>query len=220
MSVRRIPAAFAVAVVVALGGMTATAAASRGSLAPVTPVPSVNIPQYLGKWFQIAAIPAVYELACAKDATANYTLAADGNLSVANDCTTRSGGVYQVTGEARPDNPPADSTLSVSFLDLFGVKFFAATPNYEVIGLDPGYAWAVVASPNHLSAFVLSRTPALAAEQISTTQAILRANGFDPCWLRSTVQDGGATAAVPYCPAAPGQTPALPDGPPAPSPGS
>ncbi len=189
--------AAAAAMTIMLG--TAGVASAATTPPPITPVPSINLQQYLGSWYQIAAIPAIYELVCAKDATANYTLAADGNISVANDCTRRNGTVDQVTGEAQPDNPPDDSTLSVSFIDLFGLKFFSPTPNYEIIGLDPGYAWAVVVSPDYRSAFILSRTPALSAAQIATTQSILTANGFDPCRLRVTVQDGGASAAVPYC---------------------
>jgi apolipoprotein D and lipocalin family protein len=106
-----------------------------------------------------------------------------------------------VTGEARPDNPPDDSTLSVSFLDFFGLKFFSATPNYDIIGLDPDYQWAVVVSPNLLSAFILSRDPTLSAAEIATTQSILSDNGINPCRLRFTVQDGGASAPTRYCPA-------------------
>lgn len=189
----------AVTTMVALGTADATSAATPVK-PPVTPVPSVNLQRYLGKWYQIAAIPLFFEKICAKDDTANYTLAADGNVSVANNCTTTAGGDYDVTGEALVDNAPADSELSVSFIDLFGLKFFPTTPNYDIIGLNPGYRWAVVVSPNRLSAFILSRTPSLSAASISATQSILSANGFNPCKLEVTVQDGGASAAVPYCP--------------------
>jgi apolipoprotein D and lipocalin family protein len=168
-------------------------------LPPITPVASVNLPEYLGKWFQVAAIPEIFEAACVKDATADYTLAADGNLSVANDCTTRNDGIYEVTGEARSDNAPADSTLTVSFIDFFGLKFFSATPNYDIIGLDPSYQWAVVASPNRLSAFILSRTPTLTSPQVAITQAVLSDNEINPCFLQVTVQDGGATSPTQYC---------------------
>jgi apolipoprotein D and lipocalin family protein len=198
---RRASASALAAVIIASGALAGTAAAAVQSVSTVTPVTSVDLPQYLGNWFQIAAIPLIFEAACAKDATATYTLAADGDLSVANNCTTSSGGDYQVTGEARPDNPPGDSTLSVSFLDFFGLKFFSATPNYDIIGLDPDYQWAVVVSPNLLSAFILSRDPTLSAAEIATTQSILSDNGINPCRLRFTVQDGGASAPTRYCPA-------------------
>lgn len=177
-------------------------AASASARAPLTPVPSVNLNQYVGRWFQIATIPAIFEAVCAKDDTANYTFAADGNISVANDCTTRTGTDDQVTGEGRPDNAPADSTLSVSFIDFFGAKFFAPTPNYVIIGLDPAYQWAIVASPNRLTAFVLARSPTLTPSQIATTQQILSSNGISPCELQLTVQDGGAPSPIPYCHAA------------------
>jgi apolipoprotein D and lipocalin family protein len=200
--VRRASASALAAAIIASGALAGTAAAAVPSAPKVTPVASVDLSQYVGNWFQIAAIPLIFEAGCVKDSTARYTIAADGNLSVANNCTTSSGGDYEVTGEGRPDNAPADSTLSVSFLDFFGIKFFAPTPNYDIIGLDPDYQWAVVVSPNLLSAFILSRTPALTADQIATTQSILAANGLNPCRLRFSVQDGGASTPARYCPSA------------------
>jgi apolipoprotein D and lipocalin family protein len=181
-------------------GTGAVASAADAAIAPVTPVANVNLQRYLGRWYQIAAIPLFFERICAEDDTANYTIAADGNVSVANNCTLTTGGDYDVTGEGLVDNAPANSEISVSFIDLFGLHLFPKTPNYDIVGLDPGYRWAVVVSPNRLSAFVLSRTPRLGAAATSATQAILSANGFNPCRLEVTVQDGGASAPVPYCP--------------------
>jgi apolipoprotein D and lipocalin family protein len=195
---RRQIAVAGVLVAASLGTAASAVAASAGP-SQITPVSSVDLTQYKGKWFQIAALPAIYEAVCRKDDTANYTFAADGNISVANNCTTVFGGDYAVTGEARPDNAPADSELSVSFIDLFGLKFFTKVPNYNIVGLDPNYQWAVVVSPNNTGAFVLSRTPALDPSIEAQTQAILQANGYNPCTLKFTVQDGGATAALPYC---------------------
>jgi apolipoprotein D and lipocalin family protein len=199
MRMRRFLTVGAVATTLTAAGFAGVASSAAASTSPVTPVASVNLTDYLGAWYQIADIPLIFEDSCAKDAMANYTLAADGNVSVSNTCSTTTGGTYDVTGEAKIDNAPADSSLTVSFIDLFGDKFFNPRPNYDIIGLDPDYQWAVVVSPNRLSAFILSRTPALTSTQITDTEAALTSNGFNPCRLEVTPQDGGLTTAVKYC---------------------
>jgi apolipoprotein D and lipocalin family protein len=63
--------------------------------------------------------------------------------------------------------------------------------DYWVIGLDPEYRWAVVGDPEREYLWVLSRTPAMAAEDYAKAVGIARAEGFAVERLRPTRQGGG-----------------------------
>ncbi|MDQ8046179.1 MAG: lipocalin family protein, partial [Patulibacter sp.] len=103
-------------------------------------------------------------------------------------------------GKARILDTTTNAQLQVSFIDVFGTWVYpGSTPNYVVVGLDPGYGWAVVGDPARSSAFVLSRTASLTATQRSQVTAALVKNGFDPCSLQVTPQTGGATTAGQFC---------------------
>lgn len=176
------------------GGTTTASAAT----APTKPVASVDLSRYVGSWFQLAAIPAIFEVQCARNSKANYAANADGTVAVTNTCKTWFGTTSSVTGKAKVQNTPANSELAVSFFKLFGQQIYTGT-NYQIIGLGSAYDWAVVTDPGRSSAFVLSRTPTLTDAQTATVKSILRDNSIDPCRLKVTPQTGGASRSVAYC---------------------
>ncbi|MFY1587198.1 lipocalin family protein [Micromonospora sp. WMMD734] len=196
MGVRRqVVAAVAVATAAVLAtAVPAQAAPTAVDTGPLTPVADVDVERYVGDWYQIAAIPAIFEIQCYKNVTARYDVQPDGTIGVRNSCRTIVGTTSAVTGRARSENPPADSALTVSFLKLGGKWIYLGGPNYVVIGLDPDYRWAVVGDPDRSSGFVLSREPALTGAQTAAAKAALTANGYDLCDFRTTRQDGGGGA--------------------------
>ena len=197
MTRRLLSRAAAVAAVAVLG--VSLAAPATAAEAPPRPVPSVDVARYVGSWYQVAAVPAIYEAQCAKNVTATYGVNTDGTISVTNRCTTWFGGTSTVKGNARSENAPANSSLTVSFVKLAGHWLYFGGPNYQVLGLGAQYDWAVVGDPNRSSGFVLSRTPALTAAQLADVRATLAANGYDACDLKLTKQDGGGSSRAPLC---------------------
>ncbi|ROS25923.1 lipocalin family protein [Cellulomonas sp. PhB150] len=197
MTRRLLARAAAIAAVAVLG--VSLAAPANAAEAPPRPVASVDVAKYVGSWYQVAAVPAIYELQCAKNVTATYGLNADGTISVTNTCKTWFGGTSTVKGNARSENAPANSSLTVSFLKLGGSWLYFGGPNYQVLGLGAQYDWAVVGDPSRASGFVLSRTPALTATQLADVRATLAANGYDACDLKLTKQDGGSSSRAPLC---------------------
>ncbi|WP_431886693.1 lipocalin family protein [Micromonospora wenchangensis] len=195
MGVRRqVVTAVAVATAVLATAVPAQAAPTAVDTGPLTPVADVDVERYAGDWYQVAAIPAIFEIQCYKNVTARYDVQPDGTIGVRNACRTIVGTTSTVTGRARSENPPADSALTVSFLKLGGRWIYLGGPNYVVIGLDPDYRWAVVGDPDRSSGFVLSREPALTGAQTAAAKAVLTANGYDLCYFRTTRQDGGGGA--------------------------
>ncbi|RKN41130.1 lipocalin family protein [Micromonospora endolithica] len=182
-----------------LGAAPAHAAATAVDTGSVTPVAAVDVQRYAGDWYQVAAIPAIFEIQCFKNVKARYDVQPDGTIGVRNSCRTIIGTTSAITGRARSENPPANSALTVSFLKLAGQWRYFGGPNYVVIGLDPDYRWAVVGDPDRSSGFVLSRGPVLDGDQLAAAKAALSANGYDLCDFRITRQDGGASRAGSFC---------------------
>lgn len=178
----------------------ALAAPGAATAGPVTPVPKLDLAQYLGQWRQIAAIPQWYEVFCASNTVANYSLGAGGTVRVVNRCFAPGGGQIATTGRARVLDATTNAQLQVTFANVGGSWIYPdSRPNYVVMGLADDYRWAVVGSPERSSAFVLSRSPALAAADRSTILAVLAANGFNACALQTTPQRGGLGVAQPFC---------------------
>ncbi|MFD6415321.1 lipocalin family protein [Streptomyces sp. NPDC060194] len=201
---RRTTAAALAALAVAGGTLVATTgpAAAAPASAPVAaepaPVASVDVPRYLGRWYQIASVPAFFEVQCLKDVTADYGLNSAGMVSVRNACTSLFGLKSSIKGAAKPLDA-SNARLNVSFLGLNGTYRHTSDANYIVVGLAPDYSWAVVTDSDRRSGFVLSRTPALPAAATTEAQAALTAAGIDPCTLKKTVQTGANTSRGAFC---------------------
>ncbi|MET9252720.1 lipocalin family protein [Streptomyces sp. NPDC003717] len=176
----------------------AAGASGTGAAAAPPAVERVDVARYLGDWYQVAAIPQLFELQCAKNAKAAYTLTAAGTVGVRNTCATWLGSTSTVTGEATPLDASA-ARLNVSFLKLGGSYVHTGDANYIVTGLDPEYRWAVVTDSGRKSGFVLSRTPALTTGQQAAVRAVIGAAGLDACDFRVTRQDGGAQTGGRLC---------------------
>jgi apolipoprotein D and lipocalin family protein len=200
---RRTPRRLALAATAAVAALSASIGMSgpaSAATAGIVPVPSVNVQQYLGTWKQIADIPQVYEVFCVKNVTARYSLNADGTVKVHNTCAGPFGSKIVTDGAARALDAPRNASLQVSFVNLFGKQVFnGTTPNYVILGLASDYSWAVVGDPGRRSGYVLSRTVTLSPAKTAQAKAALVRSGYDPCALKTTIQDGGTTKSAPFC---------------------
>ncbi|UGT57061.1 lipocalin family protein [Nocardia asteroides] len=195
MRVRRIPrttALFVAAAATLLGAGAAQAA-------PPAPVPRLDLDRYLGEWRQLAAIPQVFNLECAVDTTATYTLDPRGDIGVHNRCRNWAGGTTEIRGTATVNDPVTNAQLHVSFPGVPGQGERAGATNYIVTALGPDYEWALVTSPSRLSGFVLSRTPALDEATWRRIDDEIRAAGQDPCVYLVSPTTGGRAEPRPLC---------------------
>ena len=121
----------------------------------------LNIPQYLGLWYQVYADPAVVATfekgtGCA---TAQYGDNGDGTLSVRNYATyTDSGAPYVIDGYAYQESPADPGKLLVHFDSSAAFPFDAP---YWVVSLGPvvnnQYDYAIVSDNFSAYLFVLAR---------------------------------------------------------------
>lgn len=175
---RWITAATGLSVGVATGAALKRA---RARSRPPGTVPYVDLGRYQGRWFEIARYPTPFERACARNATANYTLL-DGKLRIVNTCTTENGEVVQTSGWAAVQDTQTNAKLRVRF-GLF------ARGAYWILDLAPDYSFAVVGDPSRRYLWILSRTPSLDEAAFTRICDRLPEFGYDPARLRRTPQE-------------------------------
>lgn len=148
--------------------------------APVRAVASMDLPRYLGKWYEIAAFPMYFQRNCISDTTAEYTLRPDGEINVRNRCRTEEGH-DEANGHAWVNDAAHPAQLKVSF-------FWPFRSDYWVIGLDTEYRWAVVGNPNRKYLWILSRTRVLPQPMLDAALNAAAAQGYDLGQLHYTTQ--------------------------------
>jgi apolipoprotein D and lipocalin family protein len=140
---------------------------------PLDTVDSLDLEQYLGRWYEVARYQKGFEKNIV-GTTAEYSLREDGRVQVVNSGfkKTLDGSYTSVKAVAwRPDDA-VPGALKVKFFGLF-------TSDYLVFGLDEDYQWALVGNNERDSLWFLSRTHELPEETIATMQSIATAQGYD-----------------------------------------
>jgi apolipoprotein D and lipocalin family protein len=133
-------------------------------------VSNVELEKYLGKWYEIAHLPARFQKDCT-DTTATYTLSEDGSISVLNECR-RNGKVKKVKGKAKVVDKNTGAKLKVTF-------FWPFSADYWIIDLGKDYDYAVVGTPNRKYLWILSRTPQMDDKLFSQLLDFVKSKGFD-----------------------------------------
>ena len=143
---------------------------TKGQRTTITVVPHVELKRYLGKWYEIAHLPARFQKGCT-DTTATYTLSEDGSISVLNECR-RNGKVKQAKGKAKVVDKNSGAKLKVTF-------FWPFYGDYWIIDLGKDYEYAVVGTPNRKYLWILSRTPKMDDKLFSQLIDSVKSKGFD-----------------------------------------
>lgn len=142
------------------------------------PVPTLDLQQYLGSWYEIARFDHCFERDMT-NTTALYTLNTDGTVKVTNT-GWRKGVKKTSVGKAKLTETPA--LLRVSF---FG-PFYS---DYRVLMLNDDYTLALVGSKTDKYLWILSRTPAITQKDRSAVIAEAQRRGYDTAdliWVDQT----------------------------------
>ena len=170
------------AILITAGAVVAVAAKLAGESRPMQVAPSVELPRYMGKWYEVARLPNRFQKQCASNTTATYTLRPDGKIAVINECRKANGQVTSAKGAARPADPKGpNSKLKVTF-------FWPFSGDYWILDLDPDYRWALIGEPGRKYLWVLSRTPRLDDAVLQRILDRARREGYDLDGLIKTPQ--------------------------------
>jgi apolipoprotein D and lipocalin family protein len=141
-------------------------------------VDSVDLERYMGRWYEIAALPNFFQRHCVRDTTADYRLRSDGTVDVTNRCRKEDGTVDEARGIARTADPVTNSKLEVSFVSIFGKHLFWG--DYWIIGLGADYDYALVGTPSRRWGWILARDPRPSQQRIAFWLERFREQGYDP----------------------------------------
>lgn len=142
-------------------------------------VPHVDLAKYLGKWYEIAHLPAKFQEGCS-ETTATYALSEDGNISVLNECK-RNGKIKRAKGKAKIVDKATGAKLKVTF-------FWPFYGDYWIIKLGENYDYAVVGTPDRKYLWILSRTPTMDGKLFFELTEFAKSKGFDVNRLVMTSQ--------------------------------
>ncbi len=145
----------------------------------LTTVASMDVPRYMGTWYEVAKFPNRFQKMCVRNTQATYSLQTDGTVRVLNRCTTSDGLSKEAEGAARQIGPATSPKLQVRFAPAWLAFLPMVWGNYWVIDLDPNYQWVAVSEPEREFLWILSRTPQMEPSVYQALVARLAANGFD-----------------------------------------
>jgi apolipoprotein D and lipocalin family protein len=160
----------------------APTATQRLRLPPLQTVAHVELPRYLGTWYEIASFPQSFQRGCTAT-TATYSLRDDGDIDVLNRCRKDSleGPESTALGRARVVERTTNAKLEVSFFGPFW-------GDYWVINLADDYSFAVVGHPSRDYLWILARAPSLPDSTYQNILAKLQAQGYESSRLVRTLQ--------------------------------
>lgn len=141
----------------------------------------IDVDKYIGKWFEIARIPTVFQLNM-KNVTAEY-IRDENNTSIkVINSGYVNGELKQITGLALPTEK--DDLFKVSFFN--GVNTVAVNSDYKILAIDEDYQYALVggSTPNYL--WILSRTPNITKDTYKALVNIAKKNGYNVKNLKIT----------------------------------
>lgn len=208
-------AAGAVLVAVASGVVTGSSAGTLVTF-PVrdcdTYATPFEVERYLGKFFQIAAIPQSFSRTPSDDCTrqvAQYGALSDGTLSVLNSCYRVSVDPAQpgtpvwtltrrIQGSARVPDSTQGAALLVTFPDVPApehANYLIHAVGYPCVPV-ADYTYAVVGSPNRRALFILAREPTMVPALYQKILKFACKLGYD---ITTVKVDAGALAHAGSC---------------------
>ena len=161
---------------------------SQASDLPVRTIASLDVPKYLGTWYEIAKFPNWFQKKCVGNTKAVYSMRADSNLKVLNSCKNADGVVSEAEGTARQIGAQDSPKLEVRFAPAWLSFLPMVWGDYWVIDLDPQYQVAAVSDPKREYLWVLSRTLQLDKKVYEDLLQRLQAQQFDVRKLEITPQ--------------------------------
>jgi len=166
--------------------VTLAPAETRSSGAPLQAIAALDVPRYMGRWYEIAKLPNWFRRKCVADTSATYRLLPDGRVEVLNQCRKDNGQMDQALGMARQIGPAHSATLQVRFAPSWLSVLPFVWGDYWVIDLDERYELVAVSEPKRRYLWILSRSPVVDEARYNALLARLQAMGLEVGQLERT----------------------------------
>jgi len=169
--------------------LCACAHAALADSRPLTSIATIDLPSYMGTWYEIARYPNRFQRQCTGFDRASYSLKPDGQIQVINRCQLQNGETEITIGTARQLGGPHSAKFEVRFVPAWLAIIPAAWSDYWVIALDQRHQLAAVSEPQRKYLWILSRTPQVEQQAYEALLERLKQKGFDVKRLLVTPQE-------------------------------
>jgi apolipoprotein D and lipocalin family protein len=155
---------------------------------PVQTIATLDVPRYMGTWYEIAKFPNRFQAKCTSNTRARYLAQTDGTVQVLNSCVTADGHTIDALGLAKQIGSATSPQLQVRFAPAWLGWLPMVWGDYWVIDLDADYQLAAVSDAKREYLWVLSRTPQVNAKAYDALLERLKAQHFEVQKLQPTHQ--------------------------------
>ena len=83
----------------------------------------VDLNKYTGLWYEVAAMPQIFQKQCVRNTTAEYKLLSKDLISITNSCEVLGGERIISQGRARVVNKKSQAKLEIIFMTMNGWRF-------------------------------------------------------------------------------------------------
>ncbi len=153
-------------------------------------IEKLDLPRYLGRWYEISRYPNSFQRQCVADSVAQYSLLPDGDVQVDNRCARASGETQSAVGRAYRVGGEGSAKLKVRFAPQWLSFLPFVWGDYWVVDLDDAYELVAVSEPKREYLWVLSRAPKVDGARYAALLSRLAVKGFDVERLVLTPQRG------------------------------
>ncbi len=166
---------FSVAVVV-------LTACQSASVKPLSAVPSVDLPRFMGDWYVIASIPTFIETT-AHNAIESYKLDPDGTIAVT--FTFRDGAFDAALKTYTPRGFVRDRASNA----IWGMQFvWPFKTDYRVTYLAPDYSQTIISREQRDYVWIMARTHAIPDTDYQRLVGLVKEQGYDVAQLKKVPQ--------------------------------
>jgi apolipoprotein D and lipocalin family protein len=152
---------------------------SEASPAPLESIASLDVPRYMGTWYEVAKYPNWFQKRCIANTSATYAVQSNGMLQVINRCQKEDGSMSEALGAAKQVGDATSPKLEVRFAPAWLSFLPFVWGNYWVIDLDPQYQLAAVSEPSRKYLWILSRTQTVEPKAYEALLQRLKQQGFN-----------------------------------------
>jgi len=147
--------------------------------APLEAIASLDVPRYMGTWYEVAKYPNWFQKRCIANTSATYALQLNGMLQVLNRCQKEDGSMSEALGAAKQVGEANSPKLEVRFAPAWLSFLPFVWGNYWVIDLDPQYQLAAVSEPSRKYLWILSRSKTVEPKAYEALLQRLKQKGFN-----------------------------------------
>lgn len=140
---------------------------------PITVVPKVDLPRFMGDWYVIANIPTFIEKG-AHNAVESYRMNPDGTIA-----TTFTFRQDSFAGPVKR-HEPTGFVLDRNSNAIWGMRFiWPFKADYRIVYLDPDYTQTIIGREDRDYVWIMARTPSIPEADYQRLLELLKREGYE-----------------------------------------